>query len=290
MTRTTTVLGAVLGERLGKLVTDLRPLGGGDINDAFAVTLADGTEMFLKTRLDAPKEMFPAEARGLAWLEEAKAIRIPHVLLVSRPEDPPFLLLELIRSGRRVPDFDERLGRALARLHRFGAPTFGLDRDNFIGNLPQSNRARASFADFYREQRLEPQVARARDAGHFGVRELRRFDALFSRLDELVGPPEPPARLHGDLWGGNLHVDERGEPCLIDPAVYGGHREIDWGMMQLFGGFGPRVLAAYRESYPLAPGFEERVALFQLYPLLVHVNLFGSGYVGQVMSALSAYV
>jgi fructosamine-3-kinase len=112
------------------------------------------------------------------------------------------------------------------------------------------------------------------------------FERLFAALPDLAGPDEPPARLHGDLWGGNLLVDDAGAPCLIDPAVYGGHREIDLAMMRLFGGFGPRVFAAYDEAWPLAPGHEERVGLYQLYPLMVHVNLFGGGYVGSVESSL----
>jgi fructosamine-3-kinase len=112
------------------------------------------------------------------------------------------------------------------------------------------------------------------------------FEQLLPRLEELVGPPEPPARLHGDLWGGNAMVDERGQPCLIDPAVHGGHRELDLGMMRLFGGFSPRVFAAYEEAFPLAPDSEARVPLYQLYFLMVHVNLFGGSYVGSVESAL----
>jgi len=173
-----------------------------------------------------------------------------------------------------------------AALHRTGAPGFGLDHDNFIGRLPQSNRPAPDWGTFYRRERLEPQHRRARDAGVAPASLGRQLDRLYARLDALVGPPEPPARLHGDLWGGNLMGDDRGAPCLIDPAVYGGHREIDLAMMRLFGGFGPRVFAAYAESYPLAAGHEERIALYQLYPLLVHVNLFGGSYVGAVESAL----
>src|SRR6185436_7332699 len=177
-------------------------------------------------------------------------------------------------------------GRGLAALHKFGAPYFGLDHDNFIGSLDQANDRRAAWADFYRDLRLEPLVARAAERGLVGVQLRRDFERLFERLDSLVGPAEAPARLHGDLWGGNLHVDERGQPCLIDPAVYGGHREIDLAMMRLFGGYGPRVFDAYEEAWPLSEGHERRTPLYQLYPLLVHVNLFGSGYVGQATRAL----
>ena len=271
-----------VGAALGSLVRDRRALSGGDINEAYAGTLADGRAIFVKTNRRPPPGMFPAEARGLGWLGQPGALRVPAVAAV----DESFLALELLRSTPRSASFDEELGRGLATLHRAGAPEFGLDHDNFIGRLPQSNRPASDWSTFYRRERLEPQLRRALDA-HVAPASLgRRLDSLFARLDALVGPPEPPARLHGDLWSGNLMGDERGAPCLIDPAVYGGHREIDLAMMRLFGGFGPRVFAAYAESYPLAPGHEERVPLYQLYPLLVHVNLFGGSYVGAVESAL----
>ena len=279
-----------LGRALGSAVSAARPLSGGDINDAFEVALADGRTLFVKTNRDAPAGMFAAEARGLGWLSDADALRIPRVLAASTAEGAAFLALELLRPALRRHDFDEELGRGLAALHAAGAPSFGLDHDNFIGSLPQSNRAHPSWPEFFRSERLEPQLELARQHGHAGSALLRSFERLFARLPELCGPEEPPARLHGDLWAGNLHVDESGAPCLIDPAAYGGQREVDLAMMRLFGGFGERVFAAYVESHPLAPGHAERVPLYQLYPLLVHVNLFGGGYVRSVESALAHYV
>ncbi len=289
-----------VGEALGSAVADRSGLGGGDINVAHAVTLEDGRRVFVKTsgpggergpargphNWAADPEMFPAEARGLAWLAEAGALRIPEVLAAS----PHFLALELLTPGPRVRDFDERLGRGLAALHRAGAPRFGLDHDNFIGRLPQSNTPAATWAEFYEGERLWPQLERASASGLASNAMRHGFDALFGCLPERVGPAEPPARLHGDLWGGNLHVDEAGEPCLIDPAVYGGHREMDLAMMRLFGGFSPRVFDAYQEAYPLAPDWKDRIPLYQLYPLMVHVNLFGRGYVGSVEAALQRVV
>ena len=201
----------------------------------------------------------------------------------------PYLALELLVSRGRRPSFDEELGQGLAALHRFGAPRFGLDHDNFIGSLPQSNRPAARWVDFFRAERLEPQLARAVSSGR-ADRDLRRgFERLFFRLPELVPPEEPPSRLHGDLWAGNLHVDDAGAPCLIDPAAYAGHREMDLGMMRLFGGYSERTFAAYAEAFPLAPGAEERVPLHQLYPLMVHVNLFGGGYGASVERILTRY-
>jgi len=280
-------LAAVLGSR----VIGARPLTGGDINQAFEVRLEDRREVFVKCNVSAPNDMFVAEAKGLAWLGDAKALRLPGVLAASGANDlTPFLALELIRPARRAPNFDDRLGRGLAALHRHGAPAFGLDHDNYIGRLPQKNTYVVAWPEFYRVRRLGPQLRAAADAGLAPARLRRDLERLLERLETLCGPPEPPARLHGDLWGGNLITDDLGEPCLIDPAAYGGHREIDLAMMKLFGGFGPRVFDAYKEAFPLADGYRERVALYQLYPLMVHVNLFGGGYLGQVEAALARLV
>ncbi len=280
-------LEGALAAALGSRVASAREIAGGDINRAYQVTLADGRRLFAKTNARAQRGMFVAEARGLRWLAEAEALRVPEVLAVTRPEDAEqFLVLELIAAGRPARDFDERLGRGLAALHRRGAPGFGLDHDNFLGWLPQANATAPSWPEFYRRRRLEPLLRRATDEGLASTRMRRGFDRLFAALDELCGPAEPPARLHGDLWGGNLLCDDRGAPCLIDPAVYGGHREIDLAMMRLFGGFGARVFEAYDEASPLADGHQARVPLYQLYPLMAHVNLFGGGYVSAVESAL----
>jgi fructosamine-3-kinase len=279
---------AALEAAVGARVAATRPVSGGDINRAHAVQLSDGRRLFVKWNSRTPAGMFAAEARGLAWLAEAGALRVPEVVAVGEA----FLALELVVAATPARDFDERLGRGLAALHQFGAPRFGLDHDNFIGRLPQANAAVApdAWADFYRRRRLEAQLRMAADEGLASSRMRRGFERLFAAIvdepDAVLGPAEPPARLHGDLWGGNLLCDDAGAPCLCDPAVYGGHREIDLAMMRLFGGFGRRVFEAYDEAYPLADGHAERVAVYQLYPLMVHVNLFGGSYVGQVESLL----
>ena len=276
----------VLERELGAEVRRAKRLGGGSINDAYEVLFGDGMSLFVKTNSNAPERMFEAEARGLRWLEAAGAIRVPKVIALSDSK-PAYLALELLTPGKRSPRFDETLGRGLAALHSFGAPSFGLDHDNYIGRLHQSNRAAEDWASFYWTSRLEPQLRLASDRGLIDGGARASCLALEAVLAERVGAPEPPSRLHGDLWGGNLHADEAGEPVLIDPAVYGGHREIDLAMMRLFGGFGERVFAAYEEARPLASGARQRVSLYQLYPLLVHVNLFGGSYVGSVLRALS---
>jgi fructosamine-3-kinase len=268
----------------GSPVRSARSLAGGDIARAYRVELDDGARLFVKLHHDGAR-MFPAEARGLSWLREADAIRIPAVVAVG-PEHAPFLALELVDAGPPAADHDERLGRELAALHRAGAPSFGFDADNFVGALPQDNRACIDWPTFYRERRLAPLVRRAADDGLLDRAMVSAFDDLFAVLPDRCGPPEPPARLHGDLWAGNAITDERGAPVLIDPAVYGGHREIDLAMMHLFGGFSSRCFAAYAEAHPLAPDSASRIPLYQLYPLLVHVNLFGAAYVGQLRSAL----
>jgi fructosamine-3-kinase len=274
-------LRGALEAALGR-VQALAPLSGGDINDAYRVELADGRRYFVKTRADAPAGMYEREAEGLAWLAEANALPCPGVVAV----DARFLVLEYVEPARRAASFELDLGRGLAALHRFGAPSFGLSNDNFIAHLPQANQPLARFSDFYRERRLVPLVARA---GALLDRATRaRFDRLYARLDSLI-PQEPPARLHGDLWSGNVHCTAAGKPMLIDPAVYGGARELDLAMLQLFGSPSPAFFAGYDEVYPRSPAHDERVPLFQLYPLLVHLNLFGASYLSGVQRALARY-
>lgn len=281
-----TALEAVLGKSLATVV----PAAGGDINETFAITLADGSQRFVKTHGSAPRGMYRAEAKGLAWLAQASAVRVPAVIAVAEIDDPvQFLVLEHIAGVPKARDHDEQLGRGLAALHRTSPQRFGLDHDNFIATLAQRNPAGSDWPTFYATQRLTPMLKRAVDIGRSSAGMKRAVSDVIARIEGLVGPAEPPARLHGDLWGGNVITDEHGLACLVDPAVYGGHREVDLAMMQLFGGFGARVLDAYNEAFPLSAGHEQRVALYQLYPLLVHVNLFGGHYVKSAeQSALKA--
>ncbi|MCA9631899.1 MAG: fructosamine kinase family protein [Myxococcales bacterium] len=286
-----------LSAALGASVVQSGYLSGGDINIALRCKLDDGREVFLKTNASAPKGMFSAEAQGLEWLRQAEMLRIPDVLAVSQPGDPEqFLVLEYLEPGQRRRDFDEALGRGLAELHRSlpDDARFGLDHDNYIGRLPQGNRvsgeAARDWAAFYVEQRLEPQLKLAQNSGLASSKMRHGFSKLLPKVSELVGEPEPAARLHGDLWGGNLHTAPSGEPVLIDPAAYAGNREMDLAMMRLFGGFSSGVFSAYDEAFPLSVGHGERLALYQLYPLMVHVNLFGGGYVGSVEQNLKSLV
>ncbi len=272
---------------LGSPIDHAHGIGGGSIASAYRVQLRDGRRVFVKDYGDADAEIVRAEADGLAWLAEAEALPAARVLAVD--EARPILALDWIESGRPAAGFAESLGRGLAALHAAGPAGFGLDRSNFIGPLPQRNEPAATWPEFYAESRLRPLLRGALDAGALSREVVREAEELLTRLPDLCGPPEPPARLHGDLWGGNLMIDAAGGPVLVDPAVYGGHREMDLAMMRLFGGFAPRVFDAYAESTPLAAGSAERVALCQLYPILVHVALFGGGYASDFAAAVRQY-
>jgi fructosamine-3-kinase len=280
-----------LEQTLASRVVQARSIRGGDINQAYAALLADGRTLFVKTHACPPPSMFLREAEGLRWLGEARALRVPEVVAAADAAAPAaFLALEWIEEGRPCADHDERLGRGLALLHDSRAPGFGLATDNYLATLQQDNASSESWPSFYAERRLRPQLIRAVDSGRASSALKLGVERVISRIEALCGPPEPPARLHGDLWRGNAMTDRNGEPLLIDPAVYGGHREVDLAMMRLFGGFGPACFAAYHEARPLAAGHEQRVALYQLYPLLAHVNLFGGHYVAEVERALRSII
>ncbi len=278
----------LVSRSLGSDVVSERSVSGGDIGASHRVELADGRNCFVKSYGKDSGGMTRAEAVGLHWLRVPGAPRIPEVLALHE-DTPSFLVLEWIEPGTPGSDHDESLGRALAALHQNTLESFGFESDNFIGPLTQSNRAHPDWPTFYARERIEPQVRLARDAGHFSKSQVDLARRVVARLPALCGPLEAPARLHGDLWGGNALTDDHGMPCLIDPAVYGGHREIDLAMMRLFGGFSQRVFDAYAEAWPLQPGSGDRVELYQLYPVLVHVNLFGAGYTGSALRILQRY-
>lgn len=283
------VFDQALADACGEAVRNREAVRGGDIAATLRLELGSGRLAFAKILTRDVDGALACEEVGLDWLREANALRIPEVIGRRETDHDQILVLEWIEAGPPAADYAEWLGRGLAALHRFGAPNFGLEQDNFIATLPQRNEPAEDWSDFYTRLRLAPLVERAARTGQMGSDVRRRFERVAARMPDLAGPPEPPARLHGDLWSGNALCDERGLPVLIDPAVYGGHREIDLAMMHLFGGFSDRVVDAYDEAFPLAPGWRERTALYQLYPLVVHVNLFGAGYLRPLVEALEAY-
>jgi fructosamine-3-kinase len=269
-----------LAHALGARVASAEHVAGGDINDAFCARLTDGRVVFVKTHREPPAGMFAAEATGLDWLR-AGPLRVPRVLGVG----DDWLALEWLDVSKSVPAYAmPALGRGLATLHRLGAPSFGFEDDNFLATLAQANAPAPDWPTFYVERRLRPLCERARSRGRMPDVH-RALDALLARPDRF-GPPEAPARLHGDLWWGNVCA-LGAEPVLIDPAVYGGHREIDLAMLALFGELPAVMIAAYDEVWPLADGWRERIALHQLYPLAAHACLFGGGYGDQVTRILA---
>ncbi|HKO94630.1 MAG TPA: fructosamine kinase family protein [Polyangiaceae bacterium] len=278
-------LRGALAQLLGTEVRTLQGVAGGDINRAYQATLDSGRRVFVKTHAAPPAGAYACEAEGLVWLRAPRALRVPEVLAVSEQ----LLVLEWIDGGARGRDFDERFGRGLAQLHRAGAPSFGMAGEGYLANLALDNRPRTSWSAFYGEQRLLPLGVRARDGGWLSAATLARLEALCTRLSAVCGAEEPPSRLHGDLWSGNVMVDAEGAPVIVDPAAYGGDREVDLAMLRLFGAPSARFFAAYAEVYPPKPGADERVALYQLLPLLVHVCLFGPSYVGQLERGLARY-
>ncbi len=273
-------------------------VAGGCISATARLESAEGDVAFLKWGADErSRRMFAAEAVSLRAIAESGAVRVPAVLAESGatsardPEagQPAWLLLEWLEAGGASRAAWRGVGGGLARLHQVRDARFGWRSDNFIGSLPQANPRTAAWASFWREARLEPQVRRARDGGRLDGRLRARFDALFRDLDALLlaGQEEGPVLLHGDLWSGNVHMLGAGAAALIDPSCSFGHREVDLAMTELFGGFDAAFYEAYREAFPTRAGYAEtRRPIYQLYYLLVHLNLFGGGYLGAVGAAL----
>ncbi len=268
-----------------------RRVGGGDINQAWHVRL-NGEEAFVKTRPGAGEGEYALEAAGLSWLAEPAVLRVPRVIEVA--ED--YLALEWVEPGRLSAEGAEELGRGLAAIHAAGAPCFGdpgfgerLGVQARIGSLRLPNEPSEDWVSFYAERRLLPLARIASERGALTRGGVAAVEGVCGRLDRLSGPPETPARLHGDLWRGNVHADAKGRPWLIDPSAYGGHREVDLAMLRLFGAPSERVFDAYEELTPLADGWRERVSLWQLLPLLVHAVLFGGSYSAEVEQVARSY-
>lgn len=301
----------ILYQQLGRPVEvlDTQFLSGGDINTAARVFSSEGT-FFVKWNHARSSDLgrqtpdgqaveghnlFAAEAEGLDRLRQTRTVRVPDLIGYGQSGDKAYLILEFIEPGQdgaglrgASAAYWTQLGHQLAELHAHTQPLFGLDHDNYIGSLPQRNVPTESGHTFFFEQRLLPQAGQAL---YNGLLSKQAYEALFrlrDRLPDLL-PPERPALLHGDLWTGNVLMTEEGQPALVDPAVYYGFREAELAFTNLFGGFDARFYEAYDELFPLEPGFADRIAIYNLYPLLVHVNLFGAGYVPGVERVLKQF-
>ncbi|RJF72596.1 ketosamine-3-kinase [Deinococcus cavernae] len=287
---------AAAQSHLGSRVTEVSRLSGGDISAAFRVVAGHG-QFVVKVRpeqADHPA-LFHAEALGLHLLGqqlvgEARAVVVPQVVGYGLAAGGTgvgqlaYLVMNFLEPAPETPQAQEALGRGLAALHRTAGPQFGGTPDNFVGFLPQKNPPTPTAAEFFWAARLAPQLKRAQD--HLSAGDIHNFEALRERLPGLI-PPEAPALVHGDLWRGNMLFTALG-PALIDPAATYSHREVDLSLMRLFGGVSERVFAAYAEAFPPAEGWEQRADLWNLYPLLAHLNMFGDRYLGRLQAALHA--
>lgn len=268
----------------------VRSAGGGCINSAALYSRGE-EQVFVKWNERPLAGQFAAEAAGLEALRASGSGLVVPAPLAWSDAGPgsSFLALEYVPEGRRRADFDEALGRGLAALHRQSDPRgFGFELDGYCGATPQPNAWRPTWLEFYGELRLEHQLRLASQRG-YSAEALADGAKVVARLESLIGPPEPSALIHGDLWSGNLHTSPAGAPGLIDPAAYYGHREAELGMMVLFGGFSERVFAAYDEAFPLAPGWRERLDLYTLYHVLNHYVLFGGSYGAQAARILARF-
>jgi fructosamine-3-kinase len=266
-----------------------REIAGGCINRAQVLDV-DGERYFLKTNSRALPRQFEVEARGLSAMRDAgSSLAIPEPVAWRDTEDARFLVTEYLEPGRRVRDFDDRLGRGLAELHACSSDRgFGFALDGYCGATPQPNAWCGSWVEFWAERRLGHQLRLCRDAG-YDAAAAGRLEVLIGRLDELLVEVDESSLIHGDLWSGNLHVAPDGNPALIDPAAYFGTGEAELGMMALFGGFSPRVWAAYHEARPPQPGWRNRLDLYTLYHVLNHFVLFGGGYASQADAIVRRY-
>lgn len=270
-------------------IDSVRPISGGDISKAYLLETETG-RFFCKVNENARAfEMFQAEKLGLEAISQTKTIATPQALLCEKLEKGGFLLMEYIEPKSATSKEMELLGHQLAALHQVqDLASFGWETDNFIGSLPQSNEKHSIWAEFYVQERLLPQLKMANDQQLLSSNELPSEEQLFKTCHGLF-PKIKPSLLHGDLWNGNFLISEKGTPYLIDPAIYYGHHEVDIAMTKLFGGFDPSFYDAYDEHFPKVGGKAARNEIYQLYYLLVHLNLFGSSYKSSVTKILKTY-
>lgn len=272
-----------IADKLNASVESVSQVSGGSINEAAKLVIENGGPAFLKWNRTADPDMFEKEVTGLKLLRDADTgLRVPEVLLQGTlKESTGYLLLEFIEDGRPGNQSARNFGEQLAALHEHRGESFGLDEDNYIGRLPQSNNRHNDWVNFFIDERMEPQLQMALESGKFRSSITGTFNNMYRKLEEIF-PADRPSLLHGDLWGGNYFYDTEGTAVIYDPAVYYGHREIELAFTHLFGGFSSAFYEAYDSVLPREPGFKQRKDIYNLYPLLVHANLFGGSYARQV--------
>lgn len=296
-----------IADKIAEEIISVKPVSGGDISSAYRLETTNA-RYFLKVNSGSSAlEMFRAEQEGLRAIQTTKTIAVPHVHSVDFLDGKAFLLMDHVESKRPNTSDYQRLGAELAELHQFShhPPTrstgevgsrrtgpeqssgagFGFPTGNFIGSLPQSNRSHTDWPEFYWFERILPQLQMAREDGLISGKMIPKEESAIALFRDIFGHVKP-SLLHGDLWGGNYLIATDGTPYLIDPAVYHGHSMVDIAMSRLFGGFAPDFYTAYHEIIPRSDQYDSQIDLYQLYYLLVHLNLFGSGYYSSVASLL----
>lgn len=273
-----------LEDLFSEKVLTTRALSGGDINEV--VLLITNTRKLVIKLNNASRfpGMFKTEAEGLRVLRKTNIFTIPEVISIGEKEDQAFLVLSYVEKGASIDNFWEVFGKKLAALHQVTEPYFGLSHNNYIGNLPQENTKSPSATEFYISQRLEPQFKLAKENGY----SFANLTGFYKHLETEI-PDEPASLVHGDLWNGNFIIDSKGCPSLIDPSISYAPREMDIAMMHLFGGFDTQLFEVYNESFQLAENWKTRMPIWQLYYLLVHLNLFGSSYYNSVKNILRSF-
>ncbi|MEO9474937.1 MAG: fructosamine kinase family protein [Cyclobacteriaceae bacterium] len=265
-----------------------RPVLGGDINDAAELHTSQG-KFFIKYQNANYPDIFAKEAHGLSCLADSNTITIPDILGHGKIDNTYFLILDFIERGSPSRNFWESFGENLAMLHSCSSDKFGLEVDNYIGRLPQINEAQYDWVDFFYEHRIGYQVNYGIQNGLISSDIHDDIEKLYPKLSNIF-PKAEPSLLHGDLWSGNFTCNQNSKPVIFDPAVYYGHREMEIAMTRLFGGFDLRFYQSYQANFPLEPGHEDRTDLCNLYPLLVHANLFGGSYLMSVKKVLKRFI
>lgn len=277
---------APLENALGASVQQQTRLSGGDFADSQHIVLSDERHIFVKTHANPPPFFFTTEASGLGWLHDTQTVPTPKVLWVS--DNPPCLALEWIPEGPRISAGEQEFGRRLAQLHQRPFACFGRPDHRTTGSLGVPNEPCEDWASFYSTQRIEPLLKLSEEHNALPTTTRQLIAKLVDQLHTFAPPTEAPCLVHGDLWAGNRIVDVHGVSWIIDPAAHGNHREFDLAMMRLFGGYDARCFDAYQEAYPLAAGWQQRVPLFQLAPLMVHAIKFGGHYAGATLDAVQS--
>jgi protein-ribulosamine 3-kinase len=278
----------LLAQKLHTSSLKLQPVGGGSINQTYLVSTGSSTFFCKVNSATKFPHLFQKEAKGLQLLARQGTLKVPAVVDQFCAGDQQALLLEWIQNGQRTPDFWKAFGSQLAALHHVTGTSYGLDHDNYMGNVEQTNTPCPDWVQFFIHRRLQPLVQQCVNRKLLNPKHQQLFEQLYTRLPDLFAA-EAPSLLHGDLWSGNFMCDHASQPVLIDPAVYYGHRSMDLGMTTLFGGFDPLFYQSYHYHYPLPSNYTKQWQMCNLYPLLIHLLLFGSSYLSQIESTLHQF-